>query len=230
VLGPNGAGKTTMLSTVAGIRRPTGGTVTVLGKLVGSLGMRDPRAHLGFIESTPRAFAQRMSPVDVVLNAVGGSVAQQGRRSTEQERDRALELLRRLGCGPLLERRYQDCSQGERQRVLIARALMRRPHLVLLDEPTTGLDLPAREGLLQAMGALAQEMSHLATVTVTHHLEELAASTTHVLLLRDGRVTATGPVDETLTDEKLTDCFGVPVSLTRHGGRWAAHCAPGDAW
>ncbi len=230
VLGPNGAGKTTVLATVAGTRSPVAGTVAVLGRRVGSPRMRDPRQHIGLIESTPRSFAQRLSPIDVVLKGVGGSVAQQGHRSTAHERERAIELLRRVGCGELLDRRYQDCSQGERQRVLIARALMRRPHLLLLDEPTTGLDLPAREGLLHAMGALATEVPDLATVTVTHHVEELAASTTHALLLRDGRVTASGPVDETLTDEHLSASFGVAVTLSRVGGRWAAHSGRGSGW
>ena len=229
ILGPNGAGKTTVLRVIAGLLVPVQGRVSVLGRIVGTPRMRDPRTHLGFIESTPRAFAQRMSPLDVVLNGVGGSVAQQGRRATPAERERALALLWRLGCGALVDRRYADCSQGERQRVLIARALMRRPPLMLLDEPTTGLDLPARERLLQAMDALASEMPRLATVTVTHHLEELAASTTHALLLRDGRLIAAGPVDEVLEDDRLGACFDAPVGVRRVGGRWTAHLRLGHA-
>lgn len=225
VLGPNGAGKTTILSTVAGVLAPVSGTVTVLGRSVGSPGMRDPRAHLGFIESRPRSFAQRLSPLDVVLKGVTGSVAGQGHRATAEERRRAEALLRRLGCGELVDRRYADCSQGERQRVLIARALMGRPHLLLLDEPTTGLDLPGREALLDAMSALTSELPDLATVTVTHHLEELPESTTHALLLRDGAVTARGPVAETLSEEALSTCFGIRVAVRRIGGRWTAHAA-----
>jgi iron complex transport system ATP-binding protein len=230
VLGPNGAGKTTLLSAVTGVQRPATGTVTVLGKPIGAPGMRDPRQHLGLVESTPRRFALRMSPVDVVLNGVGGSVAGQGRRVTQDEREHAVQLLRRLGCGAVLDRRYEDCSQGERQRVLIARALVRRPRLVLLDEPTTGLDLPAREGLLHAMDRLAEDLPDLATVTVTHHLEELAPSTTHALLLRDGAVVGKGPVDQTLTSQRVGACFGMAVTVSRTAGRWAAHSVPAAGW
>jgi iron complex transport system ATP-binding protein len=230
VLGPNGAGKSTLLAAVTGRLPVSSGTVAVLGRPIGSAGMRDPRQHLGFIESTPRVFASLMTPVEVVLNAVGGSVASQGRRPTSHERAGAIELLRRLGCGALLDRAHEDCSQGERQRVMIARALMRRPQLLLFDEPTTGLDLPAREGLLRAMADLAEDMPRLATVTVTHHVEELPASTTHALLLRDGAVTACGPVATTLTDASLATCFGVPVSLSRVEGRWSARSARPAGW
>lgn len=223
VLGPNGAGKTTLLATVAGVLKPHSGTVSVLGKPVGAPGMRDPRAHIGLIESAPRSFAARLSPVDVVLKGVSGSVAAQGHRATEAERRRAVSLLQWLGCAALINRRYQDCSRGERQRILIARAMMRRPHLLLLDEPTTGLDLPGREQLLSAMAALADELAELATVTVTHHLEELPASTTHALLIRDGRVASSGPVGETLTAERLSECFGMAVGVQRTAGRWMSH-------
>jgi iron complex transport system ATP-binding protein len=231
VLGPNGAGKTTLLAAVTGRLPPISGTIAVLGKPIGSPGMRDPRQHLGLVEATSESgFASRMSPLDVVLHAIGGSVAAQGRRPSPAERGRAADLLRRLGCGPLLDRRHRDCSQGERQRVMIARALMRRPRLLLLDEPTSGLDLPAREGLLHAMRELARTMPALATVTVTHHVEELATSTTHALLLRGGRIVAAGPVDEALTEASLTQCFGLPVSVSRPGGRWAARSARPPGW
>jgi len=228
VIGPNGAGKTTLLGAIAGVRAPESGTVTVLGRPIGSPGLRDPRAVIGLVESSSTGFAQRMSPLEVVLNGVGGSVAQQGRRPTAHERARAEELLIRFGCADLLDRRYQDCSQGERQRVLIVRALMRRPRLLLLDEPTTGLDLSARDDLLHAMATLRDELPELATVTVTHHVEELAPSTTHALLLRGGRVVAAGPVDATLTAEGMTACFGVPVAVTRVGPRWVAYTSAHD--
>jgi iron complex transport system ATP-binding protein len=135
-----------------------------------------------------------------------------------------------MGCGELLDARFADLSRGERQRVLIARALMRRPRVLLLDEPATGLDLPAREALLHGLADLAAEDPQLATVTITHHVEELPPSTTHALLLRDGAVTARGPVRETLTAPALTACLGVAVSVDRIAGRWTARSAERARW
>jgi iron complex transport system ATP-binding protein len=226
VLGPNGAGKTTLLGAISGTVRPQDGAVRVLGHDVGARCMRDPRVHLGILEAAPRTFAQRMSSLDVVLHGIGGSVAGHGRRVPDEERAQAGEMLHRVGCAPLADRGYADLSQGERQRVLIARALMRRPPLLLLDEPTTGLDLPAREGLLGALVRLARELPALATVTVTHHVEELAPSTTHALLLRDGAALAAGPIEEVLTADRISACFGVQVAIDRVGDRWIAHAAP----
>ena len=122
---------------------------------------------------------------------------------------------------------FASCSQGERRRVLLARALMRRPPLLLLDEPADGLDLPGREALLAALASLAGEQPAPAVITVTHHLEELPASTTHALLLRAGRVVAAGPVAKILTDAPLSACFGASVKVARHGdGRWTGRAAP----
>jgi iron complex transport system ATP-binding protein len=230
VLGRNGAGKTTLLQVLAGVRRPTTGSVVVLGRAVGSPGMRDPRAHLGVVEALPGALAGGMRPPDVVLHGARGSVASQGSRVTEAERARSVALLLRMGCGELLDARFADLSRGERQRVLIARALMRRPRVLLLDEPATGLDLPAREALLHGLADLAAEDPQLATVTITHHVEELPPSTTHALLLRDGAVTARGPVRETLTAPALTACLGVAVSVDRIAGRWTARSAERARW
>jgi iron complex transport system ATP-binding protein len=106
--------------------------------------------------------------------------------------------------------------------VLIARALMPKPRLLLLDEPATGLDLAAREQLLTILDVLRRRNTALATVLVTHHLEELPESTTHALLLREGRVLAAGPVADVLTSDQVTKCFDHPVRITREDGRWAA--------
>jgi len=223
VLGANGAGKTTLLDAVAGRAPVTAGRVAVLGHEVGSRRMRDPRRHLGAVGTGRSTFARAMTPVDVALNRVGISAAEQGTRDTAGERERALELLRRLGCGALLERRFGDLSYGERQRVLIARALMRRPPVLTLDEPAAGLDIGGRETLLEALATVAREQPDLTTVTVTHHIEELPSSTTHALLLRSGAVVAAGAVSDALTAEALSRCFGLPLAVERARGRWFAH-------
>src|SRR4051794_9132296 len=99
---------------------------------------------------------------------------------------------------------------------------MADPELVLLDEPAAGLGPPGREGLVAALVSLARDRPALPTVTVTHHLEEIAPSVTHALLLRGGRVLAGGPVEDVLTSARVSDCFGVPVEVTGRRGRWAA--------
>jgi iron complex transport system ATP-binding protein len=222
VLGANGAGKTTLLDAVAGRAPVTAGRVAVLGREVGSPRMRDPRRHLGLLGTGRATFAGAMTPVDVALNRVGISAAEQGRREAPEERERALVLLAQLGCDALLERRFGDLSHGERQRVLIARALMRRPPVLTLDEPAVGLDIGGRETLLDALATVAREQPGLTTVTVTHHIEELPASTTHALLLRAGEVVAAGDAGSTLTGEALTRCFGLPLTVERARGRWFA--------
>ena len=174
------------------------------------------------IDATPQPFARGMRPIDVVLNGVAGSVAEQGRRASAQERDRALELLATLGCADVLDRRFEDCSRGERQRVLVARALIRRPRILTFDEPTTALDLPGRETFLEALAAVARDQPGLATVTVTHHVEELPASTTHALLLRGGRVIDQGDATRTLSGPGLSACFDLALTVRRSGGRWFA--------
>ncbi|WP_181798362.1 ATP-binding cassette domain-containing protein, partial [Streptomyces sp. WELS2] len=117
--------------------------------------------------------------------------------------------------------RWPTLSQGQRGRTLIARALMPEPRLLLLDEPATGLDLPGRELLIESLEKLRAERPELATVLVTHHLEELPAGTTHAVLLREGRVLAAGPVDSVLTGDQVGACFGLPLTLQRHEGRWS---------
>jgi iron complex transport system ATP-binding protein len=228
LIGANGAGKTTLLRVLTGGLEPTRGTAALFGARLGVGGLRDPRLRIGLIEGQPRTFAQRLTALEVVTLQSDGPPAMVGARVTEAMVAQARELLALFGCSTLEERQYAGCSQGERQRILLARVLMRDPELLLFDEPITGLDLPSREGLLQAMTRLAHERPALATVTVTHHLEELAPTTTHALLLRHGREVAAGPVAETITEPLISRCFGVDVALSRTDGRWSVRAqAPG---
>ena len=127
---------------------------------------------------------------------------------------------------PFAERRFARCSQGERQRTLLARALMNRPRIVLLDEPTAGLDLPGREIFLHALGVLARDEPELATITVVHHVEDIPATTTHALLLREGRVVAAGPIEQSFSGETLSATFALPLDLHRNDSRYTATVAP----
>ncbi|MGW3740784.1 ABC transporter ATP-binding protein [Streptomyces sp. NPDC005146] len=164
-----------------------------------------------------------LSVREVVLTGLTNSVEPVPRWSASAEQqEQADGLLKMLGMQGRTGSRWPSLSQGERGRTLIARALMPQPRLLLLDEPATGLDLAAREQLLDALDTLRQVHPELATVLVTHHLEELPASTTHAMLLRAGRCVASGPADDVLTTDQVSDCFGHPVRIARTDGRWTA--------
>ncbi|MFI6858798.1 ABC transporter ATP-binding protein [Streptomyces sp. NPDC050421] len=222
LLGANGAGKSTLLGLLGAVTHPTRGSVEVLGRTLGRVDLRELRTLLGHVD--PRhPLRSPLTVSQVVLTGLTNSVVPLPRWSPgAEQRDRAERLLRMLGMGGRTASRWPTLSQGERGRTLIARALMPQPRLLLLDEPATGLDLAAREQLLDSLDALREENPELATVLVTHHLEELPASTTHAMLLRGGRCTASGPADEVLTTDHVSDCFGHPVRITRTDGRWTA--------
>ncbi|MDA0638619.1 ATP-binding cassette domain-containing protein [Nonomuraea sp. MCN248] len=228
VLGPNGAGKTTLLSLAAAVRHPTVGAVTVLGHRLGRVDLRELRRHIGLVSSDQALVDEDLMEEEgataqtVVLTGHTGTSAPLWDRYGEAERERALRLLADLGCKDLADRRFAVCSQGERARIRVARALMGDPAVLLLDEPFAGLDLPAREDLITAVENLAETRPVLTTVTVTHHLEEVPSTTTHALLLREGRVLAAGPVTDVLTPGHLSECFGLPLHVDRLHGRWYA--------
>jgi iron complex transport system ATP-binding protein len=227
VLGPNGAGKSTLLDICAGMRHPSLGQVEILGETVGRVDLRALRERIGHVDvKTEEAFSPRLTARGVVLTGATGTIQVLQERMCAAHRGRAQQLLEQFGCAAVAEHAFGSCSQGERRRILLARALMRRPPLLLLDEPADGLDLPGREALLAALASLASEHAPPAVVLVTHHLEELPPSITHALLLADGRASACGPAPGVLADEPLGACFGVPVSVSRADGRWAARATP----
>jgi iron complex transport system ATP-binding protein len=225
VVGPNGAGKSTLLGVAAGTIAPGSGTVTALGEGFDALGLANPALRIGVIESRPRTYADNLTVEEVVYMHRTGPAAVMGGRIPESERAKARELLERFHCGHLAARRYRTCSQGERQRVMLARAMMREPELLLLDEPSSALDLIAREDFLEAVAALVAESPGLATVSVAHHLEELPPVLTHALVLGDGRVLASGPAERVLDDANLSRAFAAPIAVERVGGRWRAELA-----
>jgi iron complex transport system ATP-binding protein len=223
LLGPNGAGKTTLLTIIGAVEFPSTGTVTVLGERLGRTDVFRLRERVGFVDARlGRRFAPGLTVEQVVRTGATGTVGLFEDRVAPADRQLGRTLLATLGVEELSDRRFADCSHGERTRALIARALVSRPELLLLDEPGSGLDFAGRETLVAGLSRLAREQPELSIVITTHHLEELPVETTHALLLRDGAVVSAGPVDDSLTAETLTACFGLPVALTRAQGRWLA--------
>ncbi len=221
LLGPNGAGKSTLLALAGAVRHPSRGEVSVLGGQLGRVDMPALRRRIGVVNPSSRIL-EWLTAEEVVLTGVTGTVRPLPGSYGLSEQRRARDLLEMLNCANLLHRIVSTCSQGERQRIRLARALMPRPALLLLDEPAVGLDLPAREGLMDALASLTVSEPELSSVLVTHHLEEIPSSTTHALLLRAGHVVQSAPVAEALTSETVSDSFGFPVQVSRHGNRWMA--------
>jgi len=221
LLGANGAGKSTLLSLLGALAHPTRGTVEVLGHQLGRVDMRQLRSYVGHVN--PRHDLRSPLKVqDVVLTGLTNTTERVPRWNPAPEQfamaDRLIDLL---GLSDRQGARWPTLSQGERGRALIARALMPSPKLLLLDEPATGLDVAGREQLIERIDTLQRTYTDLASVLVTHHLEELPPGTTHVMLLRDGRCLASGPADEVLTSDQVSKCFDHPIRLTRVDGRWS---------
>ena len=221
VLGPNGSGKTTLFELASGYLHPTRGTVDILGHRLGHYDVRRLREHIGLVST---AVAKKLFPgitaTDVVVSALHGALEPWWHRYGEAERDRAFELLARAGFAAIADRPFGVLSDGERQQVLIARALMSDPALLLLDEPAAGLDVGGRERLVATLSRLAGDAAAPPTVMITHHVEEIPVGFTHVLLLREGRVVAAGPLAPTLNVGSLSSTFGLPLVLEHAAGRW----------
>lgn len=229
VLGPNGSGKTSLLRIASLYEHPSQGTVVVDGEELGHTDVRTLRTRIGL--ASP-AFGDLLRPgltaSEVVMTARYAALEPWWHTYDDTDRRHAVELLDRFGVGHAAARTVATLSSGERQRVLLARAFAGHPALVLLDEPTAGLDLGAREDLVARLGATAVDPTAPPTVLVTHHVEEIPVGTTHVLLLRGGRIQAAGPVDEVLTEDALAQTFGVALSLVSDDGRWTARARVSD--
>ena len=219
ILGANGSGKTSLLKALAGYLSPTAGEIAVLGRRYGASDWRALRLKIGVVTS---AFAASVPPSEVALDTVvSGKFAQLDlwHAGTRADRVAAKKLLRSVGLARLADREWAYLSQGERQRVLIARALMARPQLLILDEPCAGLDPVAREKFLRFVETLARRRTAPALVLVTHHVEEITPAFTHALLLRAGRVVAAGPRRAALTSANLSAAFGTRLRLGGRNGR-----------
>jgi iron complex transport system ATP-binding protein len=223
VLGPNGAGKTTLLQLLAAQIHPTTGVVGLLDEVLGTVDVFELRPRIGL---TSAALAERIPRServhDVVVSASYAVVGRWRETYDDLDHERADELLASLAISGLADRTFGTLSEGERKRVQIARALMTDPELLLLDEPSAGLDLTGRETLLRTLSTLASDPYAPASVLVTHHVEEIPVGVTHVLLLKGGRVVAAGPIETTLTPQRLGETFDLDVELTMRAGRWSA--------
>ena len=223
VLGRNGCGKSTLMKIASLYLHPSSGDVEVLGEKLGRADVRSLRKRIG-VASSGMADQLRSDLIatDVVMTAKNAALEPWWHTYDGADRQRALDCLDRMEIGRLAERSFATLSSGEKQRVLLARTLMPQPGLLLLDEPTAGLDLAGREDLVRTLGVLATGVDTPATVLVTHHVEEIPEGFTHVLMLREGEVLTSGPLEEVLNEANLSRCFEMPLGLERRHGRWWA--------
>ncbi|QIM18426.1 ABC transporter ATP-binding protein [Leucobacter coleopterorum] len=227
ILGPNGAGKTTLLKLATANDYPTSGTVDVLEKRLGRVDIFELRTRLGFVSSaTARRIPANEIVRDIVLTAAYSVEGRWNEQYDPIDVRQAERILAEWDLLELADSTFGTLSDGERKRALIARAVMTDPEVLLLDEPSASLDLGARERMLQMLSGFAQSPSSPAMIMVTHHVEEVPPGFTHVLMLRDGQIQASGPIADTLTAENLEATFGMPFGLTVQDGRYAAVARP----
>jgi iron complex transport system ATP-binding protein len=222
LLGPNGAGKSTLLGFCAAVTFPTSGSVHVLGEQMGRVDLARLRHSIGHVNPRHR-LQYSLSVREVVLTGITATIDLPMRwTASRDELERADAMIASVGLSGKADAQWPTLSQGERGRTLIARALISDPRLLLLDEPTTGLDVAAREQFLETMDSLGETHPDVASILVTHHLEELPTTTTHALLIAEGRTVASGAAREVVTTENVSTAFAHPVQVGFVDGRWTA--------
>ena len=223
IIGPNGAGKTTLIRMAAAEEFPSAGRARIMGELVGKTDMRDLRSMIGVSSS---ALGNRIpgdeKVSDLVVSAGYAILGRWREDYNEMDFNQATDILEQVGALHLGDRTWGTLSEGERKRVLVARALMTNPELLILDEPAAGMDLGGREDLVTYLGELALDPDAPAIVMITHHVEEIPTGFTHALLLDEGEIVAQGLIDQVLTDENLSKTFHQPIQVDRIGDRYFA--------
>lgn len=229
VLGANGSGKTSLLSALTGYLPPSSGEIEVLGHRYRRYDWQQLRTRIGLVSSSVR---QRVPEEETAFETIlSGKRAQIGYwgQPEEAERAEANRVLDTVECRALADRPWRYLSQGERQRVLVGRALLPGPELLILDEPCAGLDPAAREHFLRFLHRLGSRPGAPTLVLVTHHVEEIMPVFTHALVLKAGRVLASGPVAKTVTSRVLSRAFDADIRVRRRHGRFTMNIRSDDA-
>ena len=221
ILGANGSGKTSLLSALTGYLMPTSGEISLLGETYGESDWRELRKKIGLVSSSVRQMMAEDEPALLTVASGKYAMIDFWGQPTRGERIQARKLLEQVECAYLAERPWQVLSQGERQRVLIGRALMAKPRVLILDEPCAGLDPAAREHFLQFLQRLGVQKNSPTLVLVTHHVEEIMPVFSHLLVLQKGRVLAAGKKTDTLNTKNLSRAFDARMQLQRTGSRYA---------
>ncbi len=244
ILGPNGCGKTTLTRTLTGAMFFSQGSVQVLGETIGDTDIRDLRRRISVVNPTASTAQAHVagSVVDAELTAMEatltgffGTIGLYDRPDDSQVK-RATRMLAQVGLGRRINHRFSLLSTGEQRRCLIARALVHRPQLLILDEPTAGLDISGREHVLATIEAILEAQARgevdeppMTVLMITHHVEELSPRCATVMLMRDGQFIRTGTPDEVITPESLSETFGCKVFVRKSNGRWWLEVLP-EAW
>lgn len=226
IIGPNGAGKTSLVRMAAAEEYPSKGTAYLMGEQLGKTDMRDLRAAIGISSAAVQHRIPDHERVDDLVISAGYAILGRWREEyADMDFGRAFATLDQVGARHLAERTWGTLSEGEKKRVILARALMSNPELLILDEPSAGMDLGGREDLVGYLGDLAMDPDAPAIVMITHHVEEIPAGFTHAMILDEGKVVAQGFIDNVLTSEHLSQAFGQPIHVSRIDGRYFARRA-----
>src|SRR5471032_3196496 len=221
ILGANGSGKTSLLSALTGYLMPTAGEISLLGQTYGQSDWRQLRKKIGLVSSSVRQMMADDEPaLETVASGKYAMIDFWGRLS-RAEKSQALKLLRQVECEYLVERSWGVLSQGERQRVLIGRALMAKLRVLILDEPCAGLDPAAREHFLQFIQRLGAQKNSPTLVLVTHHVEEIMPVFSHLLVLKNGKILASGEKSAVLNSKNLSQTFGTKMKLQLKSKRYS---------
>jgi iron complex transport system ATP-binding protein len=230
IIGPNGSGKSTLLRAITAYGHVTEGTVRVLGETLGQTQVHELRKRLGILDpSLVRLLDPGTTARQLVATGLYGHLTIFFDRPTSAQLEQADAALAEVGLASHAGHRFETLSSGQLSRVWLARALVNRPELLILDEPAASLDILGRETLLASLDELTRARPELTLITVTHHLEDLLPTTTDVLLLGRGRVVAQGSAADVLTNERLGKAFGCPIQVQREDGRWRWSVSP-EAW